>query len=105
MSDKEEYAVVTVLTQYRLRYVIPVSKLQQCNPDAEVDPVEWANDSVTCEDVSEFSQLHLGEVIVDNAVMSEEEILALMTKDNEYLADWSDEKKLEWINNCWETIK
>lgn len=103
MSD-ERYVVVTCLSQFRQRYVIPASELQQMTPDVKLEPqtlVDYANDSVTCEDVKEFSQQWLGETIVDTFIVDEPRILHMFNRDNDYLAGWSDEKKLEWIKD-WE---
>jgi hypothetical protein len=104
MSD-ERYVVVTATSTFRQRYVIPASELQAMSPDIKLDPktlVEFANDSVTCEDVKEFSQHWLGEQIVDTFVVDKERILHLFDRDNDYLASWSEDKKLEWIAD-WES--
>ena len=93
-----KYAVVTAISQFRMRYVIPMDQLQMLNTDAPVE-LQWAEDCVTCEEVKEFSQKHLGETIVDTVEMSEEEILEFFDADNEYLSGWTEEKKLEWIKD------
>ena len=103
MSD-ERYVVVTAVSQFRQRYVIPASELQQMSPDVKLLPqtlVDYANDSVTCEDVKEFSQQWMGETIVDTFIVDEPRILHMFDRDNDYLKSWSTEKKLEWIND-WE---
>jgi hypothetical protein len=97
----KQYVVVTTVQTFRHRYVIPVDKLQARNPNNTVDPA-WALDCVTCEEVKEFSQLHLGEQILDSKVASEEEVLELFDSDNGYLKGWDLDYKLEWINDCWE---
>jgi len=96
-----KYVVVTAISSYRMRYCIPVDELQRMNPDVSIEgrEIEWANDSVTCEEVNEFSQKHIGEQIVDSKVISEEEMLELFNKDNEYLKDWTTEKKIEHVRN------
>jgi hypothetical protein len=101
---EKKYVVVTALAQYRMRYAIPMDELQKLNPAAPVDPA-WALDSVTCNDVKEFSQLWLGETIVDHEVVSEQKILEKFDSDNDYQAGWSTEKKLEYINNWREDHK
>jgi len=58
MTDK--YYVVTAISQYRMRYVVPVEDLKL---DGHVEPV-WAADSVTMNEVNEFSQEHLGETVL-----------------------------------------
>ena len=95
MSD-EKYVVVTAVSQFRMRYVVPISELQRENPTVLVDAM-WALDGVTCNDYEEFSQEHLGEVITDWQVENEEQVLERFDRENDYLSSWSKEKKLEWI--------
>jgi len=95
----EEYVVVTTVSQFRMRYVMHTDDLQKLNPDTRVDPIEWAEDTVTCDECEEFSQEHLGEVIVDSSTLTEEEMLDLFNEDNDYLSEWSDEYKIEWVRN------
>ena len=103
MSD-ERYVVVTCVSTFRQRYCVPVSELQKLNTDVDImsDPVkqiEWANDSVTMEEVKEFSQSHLGEQILDTFILDEERVLQLFDRDNDYLKEWTKEQKLERIHN------
>lgn len=101
---EERYVVVTTTSSFRQRYAIPVSRLQELNTDIDItkDPVkqiEWANDSVTMEEVKEFSQKWLGETITDTFILDEERVLQLFDRDNDYLSEWEKEKKLEWIDD------
>ena len=103
-KQDERYVVVTCTSTFRQRYMVPVSKLQELNTDIDItnDPVkqiEWAQDSVTTEEVKEFSQKWLGETILDTFILDEERALQLFDRDNDYLSDWSEEKKLEWIHD------
>ena len=97
VSD-EKYVVVTAISQFKMRYVVPMSELQKDNPDAPVDPL-WALDGVTCNDYEEFSQEHLGEVITDWCVEDEEQILERFDRENDYLAGWTKEQKLNNIKH------
>lgn len=103
MELDKQYAVVTVVSQFRHRYVIPMDELQALNPDAPVDP-KWALDSVTCQDVKEFSQKYLGEVIIDHAIFDETEILEVFNEDNDYLSGWGTEQKLKFIRDWRENL-
>jgi len=98
MSTDKEYVVVTAISTHRMRYAVPMDELQKINEDYIVDP-KWALDLVTCEDVEEFSQLHVGEQIIDSVVMTEDEILELYDKDNEWLKDRTREQKISDIRN------
>jgi hypothetical protein len=102
--SEEKYVVVTCTSTFRQRYCVPVSKLQELNTDVDitddsVKQIEWANDSVTMEEVKEFSQHWLGETILDTFILDEERVLKLFDRDNQYLSDWTEEKKLEWIHD------
>ena len=93
-----KYVVVTATSTHRMRYVVPMDELQKMNEDYIVDP-RWALDLVTCGEVEEFSQIHLGEQIVDCVEMDEDEILELFDKDNDYLKEWSKERKINFIRD------
>ena len=103
-KSNERYVVVTTVSQFRQRYTIPVSELQKLNPHVDISndvvkQVEWAQDSVTTEDVNEFSQKWLGETIVDTFILDEERMLNLFDRDNDYIKEWSKKQKLEFFNN------
>ena len=66
------------------------------NTEAEVQ-AEWLADSVVMQEVEEFSQEWLGEQIIDTDVISEDQMLQLFEKDNDYLNSWTKEKKIEWV--------
>jgi hypothetical protein len=55
---------------------------------------EWALDTVTLNEAQEFSQEHLGEVIVSHRVVSFDEALEMCDKDNHYCKDWDNEHKI-----------
>lgn len=95
-----EYIVVTTLSTFRHRYVMHRDDLRALNTEVEAsdaDLVDWAQDTVTCEECEEFSQLHIGEQIVDTYECTEDEMLTFFDRDNEYLSDWTREKKIEWV--------
>lgn len=96
-----KYVIVTAISSYRTRYAIPVDELQKLNTDVSVEgrEIEWAKDCVTCNQVQEFSQLHLGEQILDAAVVDEEAMLAQFDADNDYLVDWSKDYKIQHVRN------
>lgn len=103
-NTDERYVVVTAISTHRMRYCVPVSELQKLNPDVDITndiakQVEWANDSVTMEEVKEFSQHHIAENIVDTFILDEERMLMMFDRDNDYLKGWSKEKKIEHIHD------
>lgn len=89
-----KYYVVTAISQYRMRYVIPVEDLR--DEDGNVEKI-WAEDEVVMEEVEEFSQKHLGEVIVDVVEEDEEQILERFDEENSYLKEWDTEQKINYI--------
>ena len=101
MNKYEQYVIVTAISTHRMRYCIPVSELQAMNPDILVEgkEIEWAEDSVTMNEARDFSQTHLGEMIVDSEILTEEGMLALFDKDNDYLRGWTKEDKVAYANN------
>jgi len=89
-----KFVLVDTISQYRMRYIIEV-------PDDHNDreypctAEQWAADTVTSEEMKEFSQLWLGETIFSTREISKEEIVPLCDKENDYAQSWDDEKKLE----------
>lgn len=83
------YVMVDALSQFRIRYAIEV-------PDnlSDAEKIEWAQDTVTCEEAEEFSQFHLGELISSARLISKEELLSTFKQDNDYLSSWSEDKIL-----------
>jgi hypothetical protein len=89
-----KFVLVDTISQYRMRYVIEVpddhnEREYPCSADT------WAADTVTSEEMKEFSQLWLGETIVSTREIAKEEIVHLCDKENDYAQAWDDEKKLE----------
>ena len=95
---KNKYVVVTAISTFRQRYVVPLDELQALNPDMPVHP-GWAMDCVTMEEVKEFSQKHLGEQIVDCVVLNEKKTLELFNEDNDYLSSWGLDQKIRYIRD------
>lgn len=100
-----KYVIVTAISSHRMRYCIPVDELQKMNTSVPVKghEREWAMDTVTMQEVKEFSQDHIGEQIIDAQVVDEEEMLRQFNEDNDYLKSWTTEKKIEWVNDWRET--
>lgn len=77
--------MVECISQFRVRYCI----------EAPADHPEYALDTVTDQTAKEFSQHHIGEVIVSHRVVSEEEALKVYNEDNPSFDSWSDAQKLK----------
>lgn len=87
MQEKEETELVMVdcISQFRQRYLVEVPK----------GKTEWALDTVTMNEAKEFSQEHLGEVIVSHRIVSQEEALKICDIDNNYCSGWSEQQKID----------
>ena len=93
MTKKPETELVLVecVSTFRMRYVVEVPK----------GKAEWALDTVTMTEATEFSQEHLSEQIISHRVITEDEAVALSDVDNAYCAAWAREKKIEVFITPW----
>jgi len=87
-----KYVLVDTISTFRIRYAVAV-------PDSLSDneAISWAKDSVTCEEVEEFSQYHIGESISDATILDKESLLSQFDKDNDYFINWPEDKKLQYV--------
>jgi hypothetical protein len=92
----KQYVLVTAISHFRMRYCVPVDALDSEDEDVAVHKAKMLVDN---QEVQEFSQLHISEDVVDTQILSEDELLAQFDADNDYLRSWTDEKKIEWVNN------
>ena len=84
-TEETEWVLVEAISQFRERYMVEVPK----------GKAEWALDTVTLNQAQEFSQEHLGEVIVSHRVVSFDEALKMCDKDNHYCKAWDTDKKID----------
>jgi len=99
-KDNELYVVTTVVSTHRMRYAIPIStiSLEGDMPLPTDQAINYIQDSVTMEEVEEFSQHWMGESIVDTFVLDKERVLNLYKRDNPHVVeDMSDQKILDRI--------
>lgn len=94
-----KYVMVDTISMFRMRYVVEVPDdigeemyFKDGTRSFPCTPEEYAKDSVTCEDVREFSQEHLDEVISSCREVTLEEAVAQWRKDNGGPYDvWTDD--------------
>jgi hypothetical protein len=88
-----KFVLVECISQFRQRYVIEVPDNHN---DGEVpcSAIQWAEDTVTMEEMKEFSQLWLGETIVSSREIAKEDIVPISDVDNDYTKGWTDEQKI-----------
>ena len=105
MNENKDYVVVTAISMYRMRYVMHRDDLTISSPGIKTTltgnttAIEIAKDTVTMNEREEFSQEHVGEYIIDAVEMNEADMLELFDKENDYLSEWSKEKKLAHIRD------
>ena len=85
--EKKLYLVETV-SIFRHRYVV------------EAKEAEHANDEVVCNNgnLEEFSQKHIDENIISTREITPDEYIKIFDVDNDYLKDWTDVQKMQFIN-------
>ena len=104
----KDYVIVTCISTHRIRYAMHKDDLRKLNADVEpteADLIDWAQDTVTMEECDEFSQLHLGEQISDVYTCTEDEMLTLFDRDNDYLKVWDRDYKIQHVRNSIERMK
>lgn len=89
-----KFVLVEALGQYRMRYVIEVPD-DHDQKEFPCTAEQWAEDTVTMEEMQEFSQRWLGETILSSREISKEDIVPLCDKDNDYCKSWTDEQKFK----------
>lgn len=89
-----KFVLVETISQYRMRYVIEVPDNHN-DGEYPCSAETWAADTVTSEEMKEFSQLWLGETIVSAHEITNEKIITMCDEDNEYCKSWDREKKME----------
>ena len=88
-KDNELYVVTTVVSTHRMRYAIPISAMSEEGdmPLPTDQAINYIQDSVTMEEVKEFSQHWMGESIVDTFVLDKERVLNLYKRDNPHVVE------------------
>ena len=71
-------------------------KLQELDRDILMDYIMSGGDPD--EKFAEFSQAYSGQTIISHREISKEEYLKEFDRDNDYLRDWSEEQKFNFIN-------
>jgi hypothetical protein len=86
----KKLVLVEAISMHRMRYCVEVE-----------DDIDHALDSHTAGDLddgNEMSQEHMGEFTISHREITEEEYLKIFDEDNDYLKDWTDEQKKQFIH-------
>lgn len=94
----ENYVFITTLSHFKLKYAIPQSAFDSLGFKEPIDTDELLS-LVNSGRFKEFSQTHLGEVVSDVSVYTEEDALTIFDIDNSYLSQWSEEQKLSYLSS------
>lgn len=98
---ENKYVLVETISTFRHRYMLRFDELQKLNEEIElndINAIEWANDTITCEEAEEFSQLHVGELITDTRIIDgDDAMIEMFDRDNDYLREWSRDQKIEYV--------
>jgi glutamate formiminotransferase len=93
-----QWVLVETISTFRQRYMVEVP---MGIDNYGKDKIDWALDTVTMEEAKEFSQEHIGELIVSHRVVTKEEALSLCDKDNDYTKSWNEEQKINTFFTLW----
>ena len=80
--------LVETVSIFRMRYVIEANNASDAKDEV----------SMNVGDLSEFSQHQVDEMITSSREINQAEYLRMFDEDNEYLKNWTEEQKLDWIN-------
>jgi len=86
--DLKKYMVETI-SIHRIRYVVEAKEATHATDEVVMKMGDTHFD--------EFSQYHVDEVISSVREISDEEYLKTFDEDNDYLKNWSDEKKFGFV--------
>ena len=85
-----KFIMVNAISQFRMRYVVEVPDGTE-EGEYPCTAEEYAMDTVTCDEAKEFSQEHMGEMIIDTREVTLEEAIAQYRKDEPVIGDaWDD---------------
>jgi bifunctional DNA-binding transcriptional regulator/antitoxin component of YhaV-PrlF toxin-antitoxin module len=94
-----QWVLVECVSTFRTRYMVEVPT---GTDQFGKDKAEWALDTVTMEEATEFSSQHIGEQIISHRVVTKEEAIKLCDIDNDYTKSWDDETKMKNFFTTWE---
>lgn len=80
--------MVEQVDTFRMRYVIDAATPEEAQDIVEAEEVE----------LQEFSQLFLGSHTSSVRQISKKEYLRMFDEDNDYLSEWYEYQKLQFIN-------
>lgn len=86
----KKLVMIETVSMHRTRYVVQADSVE--------DAVNEFEDNLESGDFKEFSQLHIGENLMNSFEISDADYIKEFDRDNEYLQSWSDDVKRRYIN-------
>lgn len=84
-KTKTEWVLVDTVSTFRIRYCVEVPTGKHF----------VALNKVAAQEAKEFSQLHIGEQVISNRVITMKEALKMCREENSYVDSWADDKVVE----------
>lgn len=82
--------LVETISMFRLRYVVEAKCAEHATDEVVMNISEGK--------LREFSQKHLDEIITSSREIDREQYLQIFNEDNDYLQDWDEDQKLQFVN-------
>ena len=80
--------MVETISYFRHRYVVDAKEIGHAHDTVTMLPVEH---------FEEFSQKHIDESIISSREITREEYLKIFDEDNDYLKNWKEEMKFQFV--------
>ena len=90
--EKKLYLIETV-SIFRHRYVVEAKEASHAEDEVVMNTTGAYN-----EDWIEFSQKHIDESIISTREITPDEYMKIFDVDNDYLKNWTDVEKMQFIN-------
>jgi hypothetical protein len=81
-------------------YIVETVQIFRIAYAVECEKAEYAKDYVTCNEVEEFGQTHLDELITSVREVTTMEYLNQFDEISDYLKSWTPELKMRFIKNA-----
>jgi hypothetical protein len=88
-----KYLYVNTISQFAINNVVEVP---DDITDAEIEDIKQ---NILDNVYDDFSQRHIGVEIVSDRIIAKEQMLFIFDRENSYLADWSEQQKIEYVRN------
>jgi hypothetical protein len=81
-------------------YIVETVQIFRIAYAVECEKAEHAKDYVTCNEVEEFGQTHLDEIITSTREVTTAEYIRQFDEISDYLKSWDPEHKMRFVKNA-----